>query len=86
MVQKLSLSIKMRLKTGVKDFGTDFPRFDRLLNNVEQFRLKETYTLASIFEVKRKKNRCRVLTLFGCCAASWSFCRFLVVIGCIDAF
>lgn len=55
MVQKLSLSIKMRLKTVVKDFGTTFLRFDRLLNNLEQFRLKEIYTLASIFEVKRKK-------------------------------
>jgi hypothetical protein len=41
--------------TVAKDFGTNFPRFDRLLNNVEQFRLKEIYTLASIFDVEEAK-------------------------------
>lgn len=41
--------------TVAKDFGTNFPRFDRLLNNVEQFRMKEIYTLASIFDVEEGK-------------------------------
>jgi hypothetical protein len=37
------------------DFGTNFPRFHRLINNVEHLRLKEIYTLANLFDVDEEK-------------------------------
>lgn len=38
-----------------QDFGTNFTRFDRLINNPELFRLKELYVLAQLFDVEEVK-------------------------------
>lgn len=38
-----------------KDFGTNFTRFTRLIENPADFRLKELYTLAHLFDVDERK-------------------------------
>ncbi len=38
-----------------KDFGTNYQRFVRLINNPELFRLKEIYTLARMFGIDEMK-------------------------------
>lgn len=38
-----------------KDFGTNYTRFDRLIRNPDDFKLKELYTLARLFEIDEMK-------------------------------
>jgi hypothetical protein len=38
-----------------KDFGTNYLRFSNLVNNPEELKIKEIYTIAKLFEVDEMK-------------------------------
>ena len=38
-----------------KDFGTNYTRFNRLIKNPDEFKMKEVYTLAKLFEIDEMK-------------------------------
>jgi EAL domain-containing protein (putative c-di-GMP-specific phosphodiesterase class I) len=39
----------------IKDFGTNYVRFSRLMENPDQFKLKELFTLAKLFDIDEMK-------------------------------
>jgi hypothetical protein len=38
-----------------RDFGTNYSRFSRLIENPDQFKLKEVYTLAKLLDIDELK-------------------------------